>query len=89
MSERKDPYSNMKKVSSSVVLQSKNQSQINQSSIQMKKRAPPPISVDASASSILPKLQSSLHAHSVRGLAVAELKVDSLIKEFNDIAYKK
>lgn len=57
--------------------------------LQNKKRAQMAVSVDTSASAILPKLKSSLHMHSARGLVTVEQKIESLIREFNDTAYKK
>ena len=45
--------------------------------------------VDTSASAILPKLKSSLHVHSARGLSTVESKIEILIRDFNELAYRK
>ena len=80
-----ESMSNRYKVSSSLSLP---HGQLSPS-LYSKRKAPGPISVDTSASAILPKLQSSLHLHSNRGILTAEQKIESLIKECNDTAYKK
>lgn len=53
------------------------------------KKAQNATSLDMNASAILPKLSSSLTLHSDKSLQYAELKVEQLIKECNDIAYRK
>ena len=53
------------------------------------RKGPGIVSVDTSASALLPKLQNSLMLHSMRGIQTAEQKVESLVKETNDTVYKK
>ena len=44
---------------------------------------------DVTASAILPRLSTSLAMHSDKGLQYAEQKIEGMIKECNDTAYKK
>ena len=73
------------KVSSSLSLQPGHLSP----TLHSKRKAPGAVSVDTSASALLPKLQGSLHLHSFRGIMTAEQKIESMIKEHNDTVYKK